>query len=87
MHIRLNDTDVSRVVIAQDFFARQPVPIHMGGAEIVRVALRELLEIMGKLDDAVAVAHADIENRTEGANPQTKKRRKVPRSTASAKAA
>ena len=59
MQIRLNDMDISRVNLAKDYFARLPVPVHMGNSDVVRVALRQLLEMIGGLDDTVAQSLAN----------------------------
>ena len=44
MQVRLTDRDMKRVNLAQKYFSRmQPVPIQMGSADVVRVALSQLL--------------------------------------------
>ena len=44
MNIRLTNTDLERIGSAQQYFASlRPVPVHLGNAEVVRVALRELV--------------------------------------------
>ena len=60
MQIRLNDMDMSRVNLAKDYFSRLPVPVHMGNSDVVRVALRQLLEKIGGLDDKVAQSLEDM---------------------------
>lgn len=45
MHIRLTEADRERLLVAQRHFATlDPVPVHLGNVDIVRVALRELAE-------------------------------------------
>ena len=44
MNVRLTTTDLERIdVAAQHFATLRPVPVHLGPADVVRIALRELL--------------------------------------------
>ena len=43
MNVRLTTSDLERIdVAAQHFATLRPVPVHLGPADVVRIALREL---------------------------------------------
>ena len=63
MQIRLTQDDTLRVAIVQDYFARLvPAPVHLGQSDVMRVALRKLVEELGKVDEKVAQAVGQLEN-------------------------
>ena len=55
MQVRLTDRDMKRVNLAQEYFSRmQPVPIQMGSADVVRVALSQLLQKLAQADTEIS---------------------------------
>ena len=76
MQVRLTDRDMKRVNLAQEYFSRiQPVPIEMGSADVVRVALRQLLQKLAQADGEISKALIEIE-KEEGQYPLKRIRRR-----------
>ena len=62
MQVRLTDRDMKRVNLAQEYFSRlQPVPIQMGSADVVRVALSQLLQKLAQADTEISNALFELE--------------------------
>ena len=60
MNIRLTASDLDRVGEAKQHFASlRPVPVDLGTAEIVRIALRELTNRLYSEESANQAAHAN----------------------------
>ena len=60
MNIRLTASDLDRVGEAKQHFASlRPVPVHLGTAEVVRIALRELTTQLKGGQTANQTAHAN----------------------------
>ena len=60
--MRLTEKDLKRITIAQGYFARQRVPVHVPHAEVVRIALRRFVEELGEHDEEVAKARLAVEH-------------------------
>ena len=55
MHIRLTEKDMQFVHLTQGYFRRlEPVAVRMSGADVVRLALRELAEKLAQADKRVS---------------------------------
>ena len=77
MQVRLTDRDMKRVNLAQEYFSRmQPVPIQMGSADVVRVALSQLLQKLALADTDISNALFELE-KEEGQQPMKRVRRKL----------
>ena len=62
MQVRLTDRDMKRVNLAQEYFSRlQPVPIQMGSADVMRVALSQLLQKLAQADTEISNALFELE--------------------------
>ena len=62
MQMRLTDSDMKHVEIAQGHFSRiQPVAVHMTPADVVRLGLRHLTATLGKQDKIIQAALREIE--------------------------
>ena len=60
MNIRLTANDLDRVGEAKQHFASlRPVPVHLGTAEVVRIALRELTNRLKGGASPTQAAHAN----------------------------
>ena len=77
MQVRLTDRDMKRVNLAQEYFSRmQPVPIQMGSADVVRVALSQLLQKLAQADTEISNALFELE-KEEGQHPMKRVRRRL----------
>ena len=77
MQVRLTDRDMKRVNLAQEYFSRmQPVPIQMGSADVVRVALSQLLQKLAQADTEISNALFELE-KEEGQYPMKRVRRRL----------
>ena len=77
MQVRLTDRDMKRVNLAQKYFSQmQPVPIQMGSADVVRVALSQLLQKLAQADTEISNALFELETE-EGQHPMKRVRRRL----------
>ncbi len=84
MQIRLTDQDMKRVRLAQESLARSlPVPIPLGNADVVRIALHQLMEKLAQSDGELNEAYLELQ-REEEQYPVRRVRRRLPDAIASA---